>query len=134
GRHVDYAQCDNANPDGAQAATAFLGRPASSGPFQGLQGEKARVPFANVGLVKLPSNVSDDQAILISDIFPTGYFGAKLAAIKPGDTVAVFGCGPVGQFTIASAGLMGAGRIFAVDTIASRLEMAAAQGAETVDF
>lgn len=94
----------------------------------------ARIPFANVGLVKLPDEVSDTQALLLSDIFPTAYFGAKLAEIKPGNTVAVFGCGPVGQFTIASAIRLGAGRIFAVDTIASRLDMARAQGAEIIDF
>ena len=84
--------------------------------------------------MKLPDEVTDDQAILISDIFPTGYFAADLAAIHAGSTVAVFGCGPVGQFAIASAKLLGAGRIFAVDTIASRLDMAAAQGAEAIDF
>jgi len=129
-----YAQCDRANPNGPHAGTAFFGGPESSGPFHGLQAERARVPFANVGLVKLPEEVVDDQAILLSDIFPTGYFGADIAEIAPGDTVAVFGCGPVGQFTIASARLMSAGRIFAVDTIASRLEMARAQGAEVIDF
>jgi threonine dehydrogenase-like Zn-dependent dehydrogenase len=125
-----YAQCDTANPE----STAFFGGPRESGPFQGLQAELARIPFANVGPVKLPDEISDDQAILMSDIFPTGYFGAELAEIKPGDPVAVFGCGPVGQFAIASAKLLGAGRIFAVDKIPSRLEMAGRQGAETIDF
>src|SRR6266571_9013392 len=129
-----YSQCDNANPNGPAAGTPFFGGPQDSGPFQGLQAEKARIPFANVGLVKLPEEVSDDQAILLSDIFPTGYFGAELAEIVPGDTVAVFGCGPVGQFTIASAKLLGAGRILAVDQIPSRLDMARAQGAEVIDF
>jgi threonine dehydrogenase-like Zn-dependent dehydrogenase len=129
-----YAQCDNANPNGPTAGTAFFGGPKDSGPFQGLQAERARIPFANVGLVKLPKNVSDDQAILLSDIFPTAYFGAELAEIKPGDTVAVFGCGPVGQFTIVSAKLLGAGRIFAIDQVADRLELARKQGAEVIDF
>ncbi|PZX26959.1 threonine dehydrogenase-like Zn-dependent dehydrogenase [Cupriavidus phytorum] len=129
-----YAQCDNANPHGKQAGTAFYGGPEQTGPFQGLQAEKARVPFAHVNLVKLPDNISDEQAIMLSDIFPTGYFGADLASIHPGHTVAVFGCGPVGQFVIASAKLMGAGRIFAVDTVADRLDMARAQGAEVVNF
>ncbi len=129
-----YAQCDNANPQGSQAGTAFYGGPKNTGPFDGLQAEKARIPFAAVNLVKLPDEVTDDQAILISDIFPTGYFGADLAEIEPGDVVAVFGCGPVGQFAIASAKLMGAGRVFAVDRIASRLEMARRQGAEVVNF
>lgn len=127
-----YSQCDKANPAGM--GTAFFGGPESAGSFHGLQAEKARVPFASVGLVKLPDYVTDDEAILLSDIFPTAYFGAKLAQIKSGDTVAVFGCGPVGQFTIASAQLLGAGRIFAIDTIPTRLEMARAQGAEVIDF
>ena len=129
-----YAQCDNANPQGPQAGTAFYGGPKNTGPFDGLQAEKARVPFAAVNLVKLPDEVTDDQAILISDIFPTGYFGADLAEIEPGDAVAVFGCGPVGQFAIASAKLLGAGRVFAADRIASRLEMARRQGAEVINF
>jgi threonine dehydrogenase-like Zn-dependent dehydrogenase len=129
-----YSQCDNANPNGAQAGTAFFGGPKMTGPFQGLQAEFARIPFANVGLVKLPDDVSDNQAILLSDVFPTGYFGADLAEIEDGNTVVVFGCGPVGQFAIASAQLLGAGRIFAVDTIPSRLDMARAQGAEVIDY
>jgi len=129
-----FAQCDNANPGGNRAGTAFFGGPATSGPFNGLQAEKARIPFANVTMVKLPEEVSDDQAILISDIFPTGWFGAELAEIDDGDTVAVFGCGPVGQFTIASAKLMNAGRIIAVDHHPDRLAMARRQGAECVDF
>ncbi|MER3423481.1 MAG: glutathione-dependent formaldehyde dehydrogenase, partial [Nitrospiraceae bacterium] len=82
-----------------------------TGAFPGLQAEKARIPFANVGLVKLPDEITDDQAILLSDIFPTGYFGADIAEIRPGNTVAVFGCGPVGQFAIASAKLQDAGRV-----------------------
>lgn len=129
-----YAQCDEANPGGKQAGTAFYGGPADSGPFNGLQAEKARIPFAAVNLIKLPDEVSDDQAILLSDIFPTGYFGADMANIKRGHTVAVFGCGPVGQFAIASAKLMSAGRIFAIDTVPDRLETARAQGAEVIDF
>lgn len=127
-----YSQCDNANPKGS--GTAFFGGPESSGAFDGMQAEKVRIPFANVNLVKLPSDVSDEQAILLSDIFPTGYFGADLADIEPGHTVAIFGCGPVGQFAIASAKLMGAGRILAVDNIPSRLEMAQNQGAEVINF
>ncbi len=127
-----FSQCDNANPKGS--GTAFFGGPAENGGFDGLQAERARIPFANTGLVKLPDEVTDDQAILISDIFPTGYFGADIADIDHGRTVAVFGCGPVGQFTIASAKLLGAGRIFAIDTVQSRLEMARAQGAEAIDF
>lgn len=129
-----YAQCDNANPKGKGAGSSFFGGPEQTGPFNGLQAELVRVPFASVGMVKLPEEVGDDQAIFLSDILPTGYFGAKLAEIEDGDTVAVFGCGPVGQFAIAGAQLLDAGRIFAVDNEKSRLEMARRQGAETIDF
>ena len=129
-----FSQCDHANPNGKTAGTAFFGGPKNSGPFNGLQAEYARIPFANVGMVKLPEEVTDDQAILTSDIFPTGYFSADMASIHPGSTVAVFGCGPVGQFAIASCKLFGAARVLAVDTIPSRLEMAQDQGAETIDF
>lgn len=127
-----YSQCDNANPN--QPVTAFFGAPEAFGGLHGLQAEKARVPFAHVNLIKLPDSIIDEQAILLSDIFPTGYFGADLADIEPGHTVAVFGCGPVGQFVIASAKLMGAGRVLAVDNIPSRLEMARSQGAEVIHF
>lgn len=129
-----YAQCDDANPNGKEAGTAFYGGPQPTGPFHGLQAEKARIPFAHVGLVKLPSEISDDQAILLSDIFPTGYFGAEMAEVTPGDTVAVFGCGPVGQFAIASAKLLGAARVFAIDRLDDRLRMAQKQGAEIINF
>jgi threonine dehydrogenase-like Zn-dependent dehydrogenase len=129
-----YAQCSEANPNGPDAGTAFFGGPEATGPFDGLQAEKARIPYANVGLVKLPDEVSDEDAILISDIFPTGYFGADIAEIRPGDTVAVFGCGPVGQFAILSAKLFGAGRVLAIDGHADRLATARRQGAEVIDF
>ncbi|NLW87079.1 MAG: glutathione-dependent formaldehyde dehydrogenase [Planctomycetes bacterium] len=129
-----FSQCDNSNPNGPRAGTAFFGGPAESGAINGLQAEKARVPFANVGLVKIPNEVTDDQAIMLSDIFPTGYFGADIAEVEPGNTVAVFGCGPVGQFTILSALLLGAGRVIAVDCVPMRLEMARDQGAEVVNF
>ncbi|WP_372501085.1 glutathione-dependent formaldehyde dehydrogenase (plasmid) [Tistrella mobilis] len=128
------AQCDTANPNGPQAGTAFFGGPAQTGPFDGLQAEYARIPHANVGLVKLPDGITDDQAIMLSDIFPTGYFGADIAEITEGDTVAVFGCGPVGQFAIISAQLMGAERVIGVDRLPDRLEAARAKGAEIVNF
>ncbi|HEX3774072.1 MAG TPA: zinc-dependent alcohol dehydrogenase [Polyangiaceae bacterium] len=129
-----FAQCDRANPNGPSAGTAFYGGPKDNGPFDGMQAEFVRVPFANVGLVKLPGEIEEEDAIMLSDIFPTAYFGAKLAEIVPGDTVAVFGCGPVGQLAITSAFLLGAARVFAIDRIDSRLEMARAQGAEAIDF
>lgn len=124
------AQCDTIVPRG----TAFYGGPEASGPFDGLQAEAARIPYGHVNLVRLPEKVSDDQALLISDIFPTGYFAADIAEITPGDTVVVFGCGPVGIFSILSAMLLGAVRVFAVDRLPDRLEMARHQGAETIDF
>ncbi len=133
-RAGEFSQCDNANPHGARAGTAFFGGPQSSGPFDGMQAEKVRVPFANVNMVRLPEEVSDDQAILLSDIFPTGFMAAKNAEIKAGNLVAVFGCGPVGLFSILSAKLLGAGRLFAVDRLADRLSKARDLGAETIDF
>lgn len=128
------AQCDNANPGGPGAGTAFFGGPQSAGAIDGLQAERARIPFAHTTMVKLPDEVSDDQAILISDIFPTGWYGAELAEVKEGSVVAVFGCGPVGQFAIASCRLKNAGRIIAVDRYEDRLAMARRQGAEVVNF
>jgi threonine dehydrogenase-like Zn-dependent dehydrogenase len=129
-----FAQCDRANPNGPQAGTAFFGGPEQTGPFDGLQAERARIPFAHTTLVRLPDAVSDEQALPISDIFPTGYFGASLAEVHEGDTVAVFGAGPVGVFAALSAKLQGAGRVIAVDQHADRLDMARRAGAETVDF
>lgn len=129
-----FSQCDRANPNGPRAGTAFFGGPESAGGFPGMQAEKVRVPFAHVGLVRLPADVSDEQAIMLSDIAPTGYFGAELAEITEGDIVAVFGCGPVGQFAIASAKLCGATRVLAIDTVPDRLAMARDQGAEIIDF
>jgi threonine dehydrogenase-like Zn-dependent dehydrogenase len=128
------AQCDVANPNGPRAGTAFYGGGDAGGSFAGLQAEYARIAFAPANLVKLPDDVDDDRAIMLSDIFPTAWFGAELAEITDGDTVVVFGCGPVGQFAIASAKLKGACRVFAVDCVESRLEMARAQGAEVIDF
>ncbi|MDG5815493.1 alcohol dehydrogenase catalytic domain-containing protein [Chitinispirillales bacterium ANBcel5] len=129
-----YAQCDNANPKGKLSGTAFFGGPESSGPFHGLQAERARIPFASNCMVALPDAISDDQAVLITDMFSTGYFGAEVAEVRDGDTVAVFGCGPVGLFSVISAKLQGAGRVFAVDNVKGRLEMAQSHGAEIINF
>jgi threonine dehydrogenase-like Zn-dependent dehydrogenase len=128
------SQCDNANPNGKAAGTAFFGGPKQTGPIQGLQAEYARVPFAASTLVALPGEITDEQAIPVSDIFPTGYFAADEAEVKPGNTVAVFGCGPVGLFAIASAGLLGARRIFAIDRVPDRLAVAQKLGAEVINF
>ena len=129
-----YAQCLVANPNGPDAGTCFFGGPEATGPIDGLQAEKARIPYAHVTCVKLPDEVADDDAILLSDIFPTAWFGARLAGVSDGDVVAVFGAGIVGMFAILSAQLQGAGRVLAVDQLPSRLEQARRLGAETVDF
>jgi threonine dehydrogenase-like Zn-dependent dehydrogenase len=129
-----FAQCDRANPNGPQAGTAFFGGPEPTGPFDGLQAELARIPFAHTGMVRLPDEVSDDQAIMLSDIFPTGWFGAELAEVSDGDTVVVLGAGPVGVFAVVSANLQGAARVICVDQHQDRLAMARRAGAETVDF
>ncbi|MCF6507402.1 glutathione-dependent formaldehyde dehydrogenase [Blastococcus sp. MG754426] len=129
-----YAQCDNANPNGPSAGTCFFGGPQTTGPVDGLQAQYARIPFAHVGPVWLPPEVTDDQAILLSDIYPTAWFGARLAEVGPGDTVLVLGAGPVGQFAVTSAFQQGAGRVLVVDGIASRLDQARGRGAEAIDF
>jgi len=128
------ARCNSANPNGAAAGTAFFGGPKSTGPINGLQAEYARTPLANASLIKLPENIDYERAILMSDILATGFFGAQLAEVRGGDTVAVFGAGPVGQFSVASAFMLGAGRVIVVDRLADRLDMAREQGAETVNF
>jgi threonine dehydrogenase-like Zn-dependent dehydrogenase len=126
-----YAQCDTTEPT---TGTAFFGGPEAAGAYDGMQAELVRVPYANVGCVKLPDDVTDDQAIMLSDIFPTAWFGAKLADVGDGDTVAVLGAGPVGVFAVISAFLQGAGRVISIDRHADRLDMAREQGAEIVNF
>ena len=102
------------------------------GGYAGGQAEYARVPFADVGPIKIPDGLSDEQVLFLSDIFPTGYMAAENCDIKPGDTVAVWGCGPVGQFAIKSAGMLGAERVIAIDRFPERLRMARERaGAET---
>ncbi len=133
-RKSNFSQCLESNPNGPEAGTTFFGGPKSSGPLQGCQAEYVRVPFASVNLVKLPEEVSDHEAILLSDIFPTAYFGADIAKVGPGKVVVVLGCGPVGQFAITSCKLLGASRIFAIDNIGSRLDLARKQGAECINF
>ncbi len=130
----EFASCDRSNPLGPEAGGAFFGGPEASGAYNGLQAERARIPFADSVLIKLPENIEDEDAILCSDIFPTGYVGAVMADIKEGDIVAVFGCGPVGQMAIASAKILGAAKVIAVDTIPDRLEMAQRQGAIIVNY
>ena len=129
-----FAQCDNINPTGTRAGTGFYGAPVDNGGFDGLQAEYARVPYAQTNLFRLPDSISDAQAIPLSDIYPTGYFGAVIAEVSDGDVVTVWGCGPVGQFAILSSFQRGAARVIAVDSHADRLERAREQGAEVVNF
>lgn len=129
-----FSQCDNANPAGHDAGTAFFGGPTGTGELNGMQAEKVRVPFADVGLVKLPEDISDDQAILLSDIMPTSYMAVEMAAVDVDDCVAVFGCGPVGQLAIAFLKQFNVAKIIAIDNEPSRLEMARQQGAQIINF
>jgi threonine dehydrogenase-like Zn-dependent dehydrogenase len=129
-----YAQCDTANPNGPAAGTSFFGGPETTGPIDGLQAEYARIPYAMTTLVPVPDTVTDDQAILLSDIYPTAWFGARLAEVGDGDTVLVMGAGIVGQFAALSARQQGAGRVLIVDGVESRLDTARALHAEPIDF
>ncbi len=136
-----YSCCDRTNPNAEVARKAMGHSPAGLfgfghmlGGYNGGQAEYLRVPMADIGPIKVPENITDEQALFISDIFPTGYMAAENAQIKDGDTVAIWGCGPVGQFAIRSALMMGAGRVIAIDEVPERLAMAEAGGAETIDF
>jgi len=137
-----YSCCENSNPNRAIAEKMMGHSPAGIfgythmlGGYAGGQAEYARVPFADVGPIKVPNGLTDEQVLFLSDIFPTGYMGADMANIKPGDVVAVWGCGPVGQFAIASAYLMGAERVYAIDRFPYRLQMAREKcGAITINY
>jgi threonine dehydrogenase-like Zn-dependent dehydrogenase len=104
------------------------------GGYSGGQAEYLRVPYADVGPINVPASLSDEQVLFLSDIFPTGYMAAEFCNIQPEDTIAVWGCGPVGQFAIRSAFLLGAARVIAIDTVPERLALAREAGAETLDF
>ncbi len=140
--HTLYSLCDTSNPKPENAIAQMGHAPAGifgyshlTGGIPGGQAELLRVPHADVGPIKVPDGLSDEQVLFLSDIFPTGYMAAENAEIEPGDTVAVWGCGPVGQFAIQSAWMMGAGRVIAIDQVPERLEMARTHGkAETIDF
>jgi len=132
------ALCDNSNPNpqiahGSVPAGMF-GYSHLFGGYAGGQAQYVRVPFADFGPMKIPDGVSDEQALFLTDIFPTGYMAAENCNIRPGDVIAVWGCGPVGQFAIRSAFLLGAERVIAIDNVPSRLELATAAGAEPLDF
>lgn len=133
-----WSLCDNSNPNAFMAERAWGQSPAGIfgyshlvGGYAGGQAEYVRVPYGDVGPLKVPEHLSDEQVLFLTDIFPTGYQAAEYCDIQPGDTVAVWGCGPVGQFAIASARMLGAERIIAIDDVPERLEMAVRQhGAE----
>jgi threonine dehydrogenase-like Zn-dependent dehydrogenase len=134
--------CENSNPN-AWMAEKLMGQSPSGvfgyshllGGYAGGQAEYARVPFADFGPLKVPEELTDEQVLFLSDILPTGYMGAEMCGISPGDTVAVWGCGPVGQFAIASAYLLGAERVIAIDRFPYRLEMAREKaGAITINY
>ncbi len=136
-----YSLCENSNPNAWMAEKLMGHSPCGIygyshllGGFAGGQAEYARVPFADVGPLKVPDNLTDEQVLFLSDIFPTGYMGAEMCNIQPGDTIAIWGCGPVGQFAIRSAFLLGAERVIAIDNVPERMRMAQAGGAEVLSF
>jgi threonine dehydrogenase-like Zn-dependent dehydrogenase len=136
-----FSLCDNTNPNAAIAEQAYgyspcgiFGYSHMLGGYAGGQAEYARVPFANVGPLKVPDSLTDDQVLFLTDIFPTGWMAAENCNIQPGDTVAVWGCGPVGQFAIRSAYLLGAERVIAIDRYSERLVMAQEGGAFTLNY
>ncbi len=134
--------CENSNPNAWMAEKMWGHSPAGLfgyshllGGFAGGQAEYARVPFADVGPLKIENGFTDEQVLFLSDIFPTGYMAAEACDIQPGDTIAVWGCGPVGQFAIKSAFLLGAERVIAIDRFPERLRMAREQsGAQTINY
>src|SRR5436190_6127507 len=136
-----WSLCDNTNPNaivlrklyGASGAGLF-GYSHLYGGYAGGQAEYARVPYADAGAFKIEGDIPDEKVLFLTDIFPTGYMAAENCSIEGGDTVAVFGCGPVGQFAIRSAYLLGAERVIAIDEIPSRLSLAERAGAEVIDF
>jgi threonine dehydrogenase-like Zn-dependent dehydrogenase len=134
--------CENSNPN-AHIAEKMLGHTSCgifgyshlTGGYAGGQAEYVRVPFADFGPMKVPEGMTDEQVLFLTDILPTGYMGAEMCGIQPGDTVAVWGCGPVGQFAIASAYLLGAEKVFAIDRFDYRLKMAREKaGAITINY
>jgi threonine dehydrogenase-like Zn-dependent dehydrogenase len=133
-----FSLCENSNPNSWMASAMWGHSPCGIfgyshmlGGFAGGQAEYVRVPFADVGPLKVPEGLTDEQVLFLSDIFPTGYMGAEMCDIEPGDVIAVWGAGPVGQFAIASARMLGAERIIAIDRFPYRLRMAAERAGAT---
>ena len=136
-----WSCCENTNPN-AGVAEKMFGHPVAgiygyshlTGGFAGGQAEYARVVLADVNPLKIESDLTDEQVLFLSDILPTGYMGAEMCEIADGDVVAVWGAGPVGQFAMDSARVLGAAKVIAIDDVPYRLEMAASQGYETIDY
>jgi len=133
-----YSVCENTNPNAwmqeklmGHSTAGIFGYSHQTGGYAGGQAQYARVPFADVGPLKIPDGLTDEQVLFLSDILPTGYMGAEMADIKPGSVIAVYGAGPVGQFAIASAKLLGAEKIIAIDRFPYRLEMAITRAGAT---
>jgi threonine dehydrogenase-like Zn-dependent dehydrogenase len=140
-RRGHFSGCERSNPNADMAAKLWGHSPAGLfgyshllGGYPGGQAEYLRVPYADVGPIKVPDGLTDEQVLFLSDIFPTGYMGAEFCNIQGGETIVVFGCGPVAQFAIRSAFLLGAERVIAVDTVPERLALAEQAGAITIDF
>jgi threonine dehydrogenase-like Zn-dependent dehydrogenase len=141
-RHAMWSLCDNSNPNAwmleklyGASASGLFGYSHMMGGYAGGQAEYVRVPFADVGPFKIPSGLTDEQVLFLTDILPTAYQAAENGGIQRGDTVALWGAGPVGQLAIKCAYLLGAERVIAIDEVADRLNMARDQGkAETIDF
>jgi threonine dehydrogenase-like Zn-dependent dehydrogenase len=140
-QHEMWSLCDNSNPNAGAAEEMYGYSPAGLfgyshlfGGYAGGQAEYARVPFADVGCFKVPDNLPDDAVVFLTDIFPTGYMAAENCDIKPGDIVAIWGAGPVAQFAIRSAILLGAEQVIAIDRVPERLEMARAGGAYVLNY
>ncbi|MGJ6962076.1 zinc-dependent alcohol dehydrogenase [Streptosporangium sp. G11] len=140
-RHGMYSVCENSNPNAGMAEKLMGHAPAGVfgyshmlGGYPGGQAQYARVPFADVGPIKIEDDLPDEKVLFLSDILPTGWMGAEMCDIKPGDTIAVWGAGPVGQFAVASAYLMGAERVVAIDRFPYRLETAERAGAESLNY
>jgi threonine dehydrogenase-like Zn-dependent dehydrogenase len=140
-KRTEFSLCDTTNPNAEIAREAMGQSPAGlfgfshmMGGYAGGQAEFLRVPHADVGPIKIESGLPDEKVLFLSDIFPTGYMAAENAGIEPGDTVAVWGCGPVAQFAIRSAWMLGAGRVIAIDRVPERLKMAEQGKAETINF
>ncbi|MBE9157612.1 glutathione-dependent formaldehyde dehydrogenase [Nodosilinea sp. LEGE 06152] len=136
-----WSLCDNTNPNAWMSEKLYGHSPAGLfgyshllGGYAGGQAEYVRVPFANVGPLKVPDGLTDEQVLFLTDIFPTGYMAAENCDIQPGEVVAVWGCGPVGQFAIRSAMMLGAERVIAIDRLPERLALAAAAGAEIINY